>query len=162
MAQILLLKDVEHHRSGQIINVRPGYARNYLIPRGFGIVADKRSLKMQEKLQAEREKLAEIDKSHSEQIASKIHDLTLTKVVKVDHDGHMYGSVSTHDILELIQQHVNIELEKKAVQLKHPIKTTGVHIINVKLKEGVTAAFNLKVMSEEGYKDSLQAVENKE
>ncbi len=61
----------------------------------------------------------------------------------------MYGSVTAGDILKLLHDQHQIHLEKKTVQLKHPLKTTGVHEIPVKLKEGVLATVKLKVLSEE-------------
>src|SRR5262249_16429727 len=136
-------------RSGDIVNVRPGYARNFLLPRGLGVVADKSALRMQTRLQEERRKKAIQDKKEAEEHATKILDVTLSTIVKVDHEGHMYGSVSAHDIVELLKEQVNIDVEKRSIQLKHPIKEVGVHTINVKLKEGVTSSFTLKIMPEE-------------
>ena len=97
-----------------------------------------------------------MDKQESEEAASKIEGITLTKVVKVDHEGHMYGSVNPAEIVQLLFETAQVEVEKKALQLKQPIKTTGVHNIQVKLKEGVLSTFILKVMSEEGYRKSLE------
>lgn len=155
--KLLLIEDVEAlGRSGDIVTVKPGYGRNFLLPQGLAIIADKRALRQQERLVEERKKKAIADKKEAEAVAAGIEGITLTKIVKVDHDGHMYGSVSTHEIADLLQEQVKIELEKKNIQLKHPIKTTGVHAIPVKLKEGVTATFNLKVMSEEGFRASQE------
>ena len=64
--KLLLVKDVEHiGRSGEIVNVRPGFARNYLLPRGFAVVADKSALRMQVRLKEEREKQAIIDREEA-------------------------------------------------------------------------------------------------
>lgn len=152
--QYLLLQDVEGlGHSGEIVkNVKPGYVRNFLMPRKLVIIADQRSLRLQEKLKEERAKKRLLDKQESEAIAARIEGLTLTKVVKVDHDGHMYGSVTIADIIHLLSEHVQVEVDKKGIQLKHPIKATGVHTVNVKLKEDVIASFHLKVISEEGHR----------
>lgn len=161
--QVLLVEDVESlGRKGQIVSVKPGYARNYLLPQGVGVLADKKALRMQERLKQEREKQAIVDRQHAEELAAQINGITLTKVVKVDHEGHMYGSVTSGDVLHLIENEVKAELEKRSVQLKHPIKSTGVHTILIKLKEDVTATCTLKVMSEEGYKETLAQGESKE
>jgi large subunit ribosomal protein L9 len=154
-AQLLLLEDVEAlGRSGEIVNVKPGFARNFLLPQGLAVVANKHALRMQDRLKEERQKRSLADKQESEQVASKIQDITLTKVVKVDHEGHMYGSVTAADVAHLLADHSKIELDKKNIAMKHAIKETGVHTITVKLKEGVTASFHLKVMSEEGLKET--------
>jgi len=156
--QYLLIKDVEGlGHSGEIIkNLKPGYVRNFLLPKKLVVIADKRTIRLQGKLQEEREKKRLLDKQESEEIAARIEGLTITKVVKVDHDGHMYGSVSITDILHLLNEQVQIEIDKKALQLKHAIKITGVHPIVLKLKEEVTATFHLKVISEESHRSASE------
>ncbi len=150
-AKLLLIKDVEDlGRSGDIVSVKPGYARNFLLPSKFAVLADKNALRMQARLQEERAKKALADKQESDAIAASLEGVVLTTIVKVDHDGHMYGSVSAHDVIVLLQEQANIALEKRSIGLKHAIKKTGVHEIPVKLKEGVTSQVTLKVMTEEG------------
>lgn len=155
--QLLLTEDVESlGRQGEVVAVREGYARNFLLPQGLAVVASAGTLRMQQKLKEERAKKAIIDKQEAEETASRLLGLTLTVVVKVDHEGHMYGSVSAAEITHLLQEHHHIALEKKAIQLKHPIKTTGVHDIHVRLKEGVETIIHLKVISEEGHRLAQQ------
>lgn len=147
--KLLLIEDVEElGRSGDVVSVRPGYARNFLLPQGFAVVADKNALRMQAKLQEERKQKAIVDRQEAEKAASALEGVVLTIVVKVDHEGHMYGSVSAHDIISLLQEQVNVALEKRSVALKHPIKETGVHTITIKLKEGVASEITLKVVPE--------------
>lgn len=156
--QVLLLEDVDTlGRSGEIVNVKPGYARNYLLPKRLALIADKRTLRMQQRLKEERQKKASIDRKDSEELAARLDGVVLTKVVKVDHEGHMYGSVSAIDIAHLLQEEKHIELDKKNMALKHPIKETGVHTITIKLKEGVTTSITLKVMSEESFRAATAA-----
>jgi large subunit ribosomal protein L9 len=150
--KLLLVKDVDDlGRSGDIVSVKPGYARNFLLPQGFAVLADKRALKLQARLQEERQKKAIEDKKESEEFAALIEGVTLTRIVKVDHEGHMYGSVSSHDVVELLTKEINREIEKKVIQnaLKHPIKEIGVFPLTAKLKEGVSATFTLKIVPEE-------------
>lgn len=148
--KLLLIQDVEHlGRSGEIVSVKPGYARNKLLPSKLAILADKKSLRMQAKLQEERAKKAEADKAESETLKAKVETIaTITTYVKVDHDGHMYGSVSTLDIVNLLQEQASLEFERRSIQLKHPIKKTGTFDIHLKLKEGVTADVKLVVEPE--------------
>lgn len=148
--KLLLIEDVEDlGRSGDIVNVKAGYSRNYLLPQGFAVVADKNALRMQARLQEERKKKALIDKQEADKLASALEGVTLTTIVKVDHEGHMYGSVNAHDIVILLEQQHQIVLEKRNIALKHPIKELGSHKINVKLKEGVTATITLNVEPED-------------
>jgi large subunit ribosomal protein L9 len=155
--KLLLIEDVEAlGRSGEIVNVKPGYARNYLLPQGLAVTANKQALRQQERLKEERQKQAEADTQESNEIAARLEGITLIQVVKVDHEGRMYGSVTPLEIVHILQEQQKIDLEKKNIQLKHAIKATGVHTIPVKLKEGVTTSFILKVMSEEGYRTSQE------
>jgi large subunit ribosomal protein L9 len=147
--KLLLIEDVEDlGRSGDIVSVKPGYARNKLIPSKSAVHADKRALRMQARLQETRLMKAAADKSDSDLLAQRIQDQTVTTTVKVDHDGHMYGSVTAIDVLELVKEQLSITLEKRWIQLPHAIKKTGQTEINLKLPEGVTAKFNLKILSE--------------
>lgn len=155
--KLLLVEDVESlGHSGEVVAVKPGYARNFLIPQGLAVIADKKTLRLQERLREERKQKALVDRKESEELASQVHVVVLTKIVKVDPEGHMYGSVSVHDILDLLKEQAQIELEKKSVALKQPIKDTGVHTIPVKLKENVATSFTLKVMSEQDYRASQE------
>jgi large subunit ribosomal protein L9 len=148
--KLLLLDDVDGlGRQGDVVNVRPGYARNFLLPEGLAVVADKRALRMQVRLQEERSQKAIVDKKEAEELAARFQDITLTTIVKIDHEGHMYGSVSSVDVIHLLKDQANIELERRNVQLPHPIKEIGVHTIKLKLKEGIPASFTLKVVPEE-------------
>ncbi len=147
-AQLLLLEDVDGlGRKGDVVEAKPGFARNFLIPGNKALIADANSLRAQERLKAERSKQAAIDKATSEELASQITGLTLATNVKVDHEGHMYGSVAAGDIVEVLSNE-GITIERKFVQLHQPIKATGLHEIQLKLKEGVTASFKLKVIPE--------------
>ena len=102
---------------------------------------------MQARLQEERFKQAEADKQEAGELAERIDGMVFTIEVKVDPDGHMYGSVTALDIVHLFEKE-EIKLEKRNVPLLHPIKQLGVYPIALKLKEGVPAQITLRVMSE--------------
>lgn len=160
--ELLLLDDVEGlGRSGDVVKVKPGYARNFLLPKQRAVNADKRTLKMQARLKEERHQKMLVDKAESEQLAAKINGVILTTIVKVDHEGHMFGSVTVGDIVELLNAETGVEIEKRAFQLKHPIKETGVFNISLKLKEGVVAAITVKVISEAAAKEMTNENEEK-
>ncbi|MBS0605198.1 MAG: 50S ribosomal protein L9 [Verrucomicrobia bacterium] len=148
--QLLLLEDVEDlGRSGDVVSVKPGYSRNFLVPQKKAVVADKFTLRMQAKLKEERAKRAELDRAEAEALSKKIDGMILSIEVKVDPDGHMYGSVAAADIVRLFEGE-GIVIERRNVALVHPIKALGAHSIQLKLKEGVPAQITLHVVSE-GY-----------
>ena len=148
--ELLLTEDVESlGRKGQIVKARPGYARNFLLPQKLAVVATPHALRTQKRLQEEREKQAKIDRSESEELAAKITDLLLVTTAKVDQEGHMYGSVAAQDIVDLLKKE-GITVDKKQVALKGALKSTGLHTLNFKLKEGVTAQTTLTIEPEGG------------
>ena len=104
-------------------------------------------MKIQARLKEERAKQSIIDKKEAEAVAETLSHLTITHEVKVDADGHMYGSVNAKNIVDLLAEE-KIEIERRMVSIEHPVKTLGIHTINLKLKEGVVAHFNLKVISD--------------
>lgn len=149
--QLLLLDDVDGlGRSGDVVRVRPGYARNFLLPQGLAVIANKHALLMQAKLQEERRKRAIVDKQEAEKLALRFQDVVLTTFVKVDPEGNMYGSVTTTDIVDLLKNQADIELERRSVHLPQSIKTIGTHTVKLKLKEGVLSAVKVQVVAEGG------------
>lgn len=157
---LLLIKDVDSlGKKGEIVKARPGYFRNFLLPQGLAIIADKHTLRWQARLQEERAQQAAADKKESEEQKSRLEQIELSTTVKVDQEGHMYGSVSAQDIVELLASANGMEIEKRAVQLKHAIKTIGTHTLVLKLKEGVTASLKLNVLPEGGLPQATTAPE---
>lgn len=146
--QLLLLEDVDElGRSGDIVKVKPGYARNFLLPTKKAVIADSRTIQLQAKLREEREKLAVVDRAESDQLASKLSEVMVKISVKVDQEGHLYGSVSVGDILAALQEQ-GIVLEKRQVVLPLPLKSLGLHIVPLKLKEGIRAVVHVEVEAE--------------
>lgn len=146
--QLLLLEDVDNlGRSGDLVSVKPGYSRNFLVPQKKAVVADKFTLRMQARLKEERAKLAEVERGEAEALSRKLEGMVLGIEVKIDPDGHMYGSVASTDIVNLFEAE-GVKIEKRHVLLPHPIKDLGVHLIRLKLKEGIPAQVTLHVIPE--------------
>jgi len=148
--QLLLIQDVEGlGRSGDIVHARPGYVRNFLLPGKYAVIASKHALRMQARLQEERRKQAVLDKQEADAMAAALTGITVSTIVKVDHEGHMYGSVSAHDIADLIQASTKQHVEKKNVVLPQALKQLGTHEIRLKLKEGVVVTITLDIVPED-------------
>jgi len=146
--QLLLLEDVDSlGRKGEIVRVKPGYARNFLIPQAKAVVADKRAIRMQEKLREERAKQSVQDKKEATELAETINHKEFNIVVKVDSDGNMYGSVTSLDISKLLKEK-GYAVERTNVRLHAPIKALGVYEISLVLKEGVQASISLELESD--------------
>ena len=148
--QLLLLDDVDGlGRQGDVVTAKPGFVRNYLLPKKKAVVANKNSLMMRVKLQTEREKRAAVDRKESEALAAKLVELVLKTEVKVDTDGKMYGSVTVPEIVRLLGES-GYSLERRQILLPYAIKSLGKHTINLRLKENVAATISLEVQPEGG------------
>lgn len=147
--KILLLEDVEElGRKGDIVRARNGYVRNFLFPQKRALIADANAIRIQEQLQEQRRQQAIEDKKVAEEVKGKIDGVLISTEVKVDPEGHMYGSVTAAEVIALLLAETGVELEKKALRLFHPVKQIGVTDVVVLLKEGVTAEVKLKVIPE--------------
>lgn len=156
--QLLLLQDVESlGKKGEIVSAKPGYVRNFLLPQGFAIIASPHTLRKQERLRAERAKQAVIDRKESEELAAQVEAISLEIRVKVDPEGHMYGSVSAADIAQLFQEK-GLPIDKKSVLVSKPIKVTGAHKISLRLKEGISASCQLAIIPEGIVSAGIEAV----
>jgi len=148
--QLLLLKDVHGlGRSGDVVTAKPGFIRNFLLPQKRAVIADKNTLKMQTRLKQEREKQAAVDRKGAEELAVQLKDLVLTTEEKSDREGKMYGSVTALDIARMLQEKGHT-LDRKNIVLPQPLKTIGVHKVELKLIEGVAGSIMVDIQPEGG------------
>ena len=146
--QLLLLEDVDAlGKKGEVVTAKPGYVRNFLLPKRLAVIASANTLRKQERLRSERAKQAIVDRQESEELARQIETVSLEIKVKVDPEGHMYGSVSAGDIAQIFQER-GLPVERKNVMLTKPIKETGLKEITIKLKEGITIVTKLMIIPE--------------
>lgn len=145
--ELLLLEDVVGlGRKGDLVSgMKPGYVRNFLLPQAKAVMADKRTIRMQERLKTEREAQAAEDRKASEEIKAKIDGKTFEVTVKVDDEGHLYGSVSTADIQALLEQEGTL-LERHMIRIGGALKKLGTHTVPLKMKEEVEASITLKIL----------------
>jgi large subunit ribosomal protein L9 len=156
--EVLLLEDVHAlGRSGDVVLVKLGYARNCLVPQKKAVIASKHTLRMQKKLQADRLKKAAEDKKQSEEIAQKLQGSTFAIIVKVDPDGHLYGSVSAQNIAHLLTEK-GYAIDKKYIQLPKPIKKLGSHSVSLELPEDVFAKIILDVQPDIPLSDTTKSL----
>ncbi len=142
--ELLLREDVEHlGLRGELVKVRPGYGRNFLLPRGLAVQATAANVKAITKQREALLKKTAADKTSAEGQAALLQSLTLEFARKVGEHGVLYGSVTSMDIAEAIAAK-GFEIDRRKIQLAEPIKGIGEFEIPVKLHREVTA--NLKVV----------------
>lgn len=146
---VLLVQDVPKlGKSGELCDVSGGYARNFLIPKAKAVFADKGTFRLKETLQAKRALQTQKDLEEAQALAASLKDVVLKKVVKVDEQGHMYGSVSQIDIVALFKEK-GFEIAKNNIVMKAPFKQVGTFDVTISLKEEVTTKVQLEISSEE-------------
>jgi len=147
--KIILKKTVESlGEAGDIVTVKSGYGRNYLIPQGLGIIANDNTIKMTQKLIEQKEIKDANTKKGLQLIADKLDSLKLKFAVKSGEDEKLFGSVTTQMIAtELINQ--GYKVDKKYISLDESIKTLGNHFSHIDFGDGITAKVKIKVVAEE-------------
>lgn len=147
--QVILMKEMENlGEVGDVVDVKPGYARNYLVPRGFAIRATKSNLA---RIEEEREHLVaaaerEIEKATA--LAGEIEGQSLNFPVRAGEEGKLFGSVSTSDIADALAEK-GIEIDRRTVQLAEPIKQLGTYKIPIRLSAEVQPEVTVWVVAEE-------------
>ncbi len=133
---------------GDIVNVKDGYARNYLIPRDFAFIATPGAIKAIEIEKKRHMKKLEKEREKAEALAKELAELTISIPMKVGEEGKLYGSVTAQLIAQELQIR-NYDIDKKNIYLEESIKTLGIFDVNIKLHPEVTATIKIWVISEE-------------
>ena len=137
--KVVLKQDIDKLGiAGDIVEVADGYGRNYLLPRGLAIKATAGAEKAAEQIKKTKGRKTQEEKTSLEELAKKLSELSLTIPVQVGEDEKMYGSVTSIDIANMLKQE-GIEIDKKKIILKEPIKKLGIFNIQIKLHPEVTA-----------------------
>ena len=146
--ELILRDDVEKlGRRGEIVKVKDGFARNFLLPRGLGMPVTAANKAMIEKeRKAHQARLAK-EKSEFEQLAARVATLRFIAPRKVGENDVLYGSVTSGDVAEFLKAK-GIEIDKRKVQLEEPIKKLGEHEVQVKLHPEVSARLKVLVTKE--------------
>jgi large subunit ribosomal protein L9 len=151
MVDLILLERVEKlGQMGQVVKVRPGYARNYLLPQKKAMRATKENLAYFETQRAQLEATNLQRKSEAGEVAAMMEGLSVVLIRQAGESGQLYGSVAARDIAEAVTR-AGFTVEKRQIVLDRPIKTLGLHPVRVMLhpEVGVTVTVNV-AQSEEG------------
>ena len=144
--KIILLSDVENlGESGDVIDVKPGYARNKLIPQGLALRASNRNIAAANENKRVATAKLERENQALNVLAKKLSKVEITIEVKVGDEEKMFGSITNKDIhKELIDK--GFEIEKNQISIEEPIKALGIYHINVKISKDITSDVKLYVI----------------
>ncbi len=147
--QLILLQDVENlGKAGELVNVRPGYGRNYLVPRGFAVTATVHNKNRLDHEKAVIARKVEKERATANDLATRINGMTLQFERQVGEDEKLFGSVTSRDIAEQLKK-ANLELDHRWIQLDQPVKALGKYEVPVRLAAGVVAQLKFWVVGKE-------------
>jgi large subunit ribosomal protein L9 len=147
--KVVLQNEVVHlGQSGDVVRVRPGFARNFLIPRGLAAPATPGNLSRVEELKAKaRDHLVKL-KVDAEDLKKKLESVSIKLSRQVGEENKMYGSVTARDIEEAFERVHNLRFDRKKLQLVEGIRTLGLTEVPLQLHPGVTAQLRVEVVKE--------------
>ncbi len=147
--RVILMQDLRHTgRRGQVVNVKPGFARNYLVPNGLALEATPGNIKVFE------QQRTKIDAAHAKErdaaalLAAKMAELKLEIAKRVGETETLYGSVTASEVAEALAE-AGVEVDRRKIDLEGGIKTLGEHPVRVHLHPEVVAEVVVKVVAEE-------------
>ena len=150
--KLILKQDVQNlGEAGDVVQVKAGYGRNYLLPQGLAYVASPANLKRAEEEQARHQERVRRDFLEARRRASQIEGLSITFDVLAGEDGKLFGSVTAAEIVERANASgLDFELDRKTLQLDEPLKSLGVFAVGVRLHPEVEVELEVRVEREEG------------
>lgn len=142
--KVILLEDVKSlGKKGEIVNVSDGYARNMILPKKLGVEATPKNLNDLKLQKANTEKVAQENLEAAQAFAKELESKEIILTLKVGEGGKTFGSVSTKEISEAAKKQLNLDIDKKKLQLPSPIKNLGVTQVPVRLHPKVTGSLKV-------------------
>lgn len=132
---------------GDIVDVRDGYGRNYLVPQGLAIKATRGAEKEAAMIRRGREVREIRDRSQAQEIAQQLRSLQVTLPARAGGEGRLFGSITAADIADAVKQAGGPNLDRRRIELGGPIKTTGTHRVAVRLHPEVSADVDVQVVA---------------
>ncbi len=146
---IILTENVEGLGTiGDLVNVKPGYARNFLIPKGMALEANTRNVKELEHQKRQMERKMQRVMQAVEVLKSRIEGTKIEVTHRASEEGKLFGSVTSMEIEEKLVA-AGIEIDRRKIQLPEPIKTLGKHEVPIKLDAGIIATVEVNVVASE-------------
>jgi len=154
--KILLTQDVPGlGTAGNIYGVAGGYARNYLMPRGMAILATKGALKQAEEIKQAGIRRRAQERANADAQAQLITGRRLIFTANAGDNDRLYGSVTSADIAEKLAESVGFQIDRRRIQLEHPIRELGIHNVQIRIMPEVNSTFTVAVVREgEGWSEA--------
>jgi large subunit ribosomal protein L9 len=132
---------------GDVVEVKDGYGRNYLVPRGLAVLATRGVEKQAADIKRARAARSVRDLAHAQEIAAQLGSLTVTLPVRAGQGGRLFGSVTVTDIVAAVKTSGGPDLDRRRVEIGNPIKSVGSTTVSVRLHPDVTVTLALQVVA---------------
>jgi large subunit ribosomal protein L9 len=147
--KIILKEDLENlGLAGEVVEVKPGYGRNYLIPRGLAVVANDGNRRRFEEETRQRQHKIDAQRKDAEALANRLGNMEITIPMPTGEENRLFGTVTTQQIADALQAK-GVEVDRRKITLAEEIRHTGVYTATVKLHPEHTAELKVKVVPEE-------------
>ena len=147
--KVILLENVKSlGKKGEIVNVNDGYARNFILPKKLGVEATGKNLNDLKLQKNNEKKVAQENLDAAKELAAELSAGKVELAIKVGEGGRTFGSVSSKEIAVAVKDQLQLDIDKKKIQLKESIKSLGTHIVTVKLHPEVSAELKVVVKEE--------------
>ncbi len=148
MIEVILREDVKAlGKAGELVRVKPGYARNYLLPHGLAYEATEGNKKRIAAETRARVSRGQVERAEAERVAAVFGGLSLTLAGKAGEEGKLFGSITAQDIAEALAREGHM-VDRRRIELEHPIKALGVHPVTIRLHPDVHAELRVSVVAE--------------
>lgn len=149
MMKVILLSDVKGQGvAGDVVDVSPGYARNYLLPRGLAEEATKQNLARAKNRQRAEANRKEQELADAKELADKLEGLTVTLKAKSGENGKLFGSITSKEIGEALKEQHGVKLDRRKIVLEEPLKTLGSVELDVRIYPEVVGKLKVSVEAE--------------
>jgi large subunit ribosomal protein L9 len=146
MLEVILTKDVDNlGRAGEVVRVRPGYGRNYLLPRGLALIATRGNMAQLEHHKRVIAKQQDKIRTEHQAKAKQLQSASVSIPKQAGEDDKLFGSVTSKDIAEALAAQ-NIEIDRKLIKLGEPLRTVGSHEVHVRFSADVTVPLRVNVI----------------
>ncbi len=134
--------------AGDIVEVKDGYGRNFLVPRGYAIAWTKGGEKQIAGIKRSRDAREIRNLDHAQEVRTQLEGLTVSLPVRAGGSGKLFGAVTTADVASAVKKSGGPAIDKRSVEITKPIKNTGTHTVGIKLHDAVTAHIQLAVTAQ--------------
>ena len=147
--KVILMADIKGvGKKDEVINASDGYARNFLLPKKLAVEANSANMNKLKAKQDSNQYRKNVEKEEAQKIAEKLKGILLKISVKAGENGKIFGSITSKEIAENLKSQYQIEVDKKKIELKEPIKTLGSFTVQIRLYEGGVGNLKVQMISQ--------------